>query len=94
VEGAFRVAERNLTSEQIGHLFGKDLSLTLYRLFGAQTADMRRDPSFMPLMQRFGLIDYWRSTGHWPDFCSEPGLPYDCKAVAAKLAAASPSTKH
>ena len=89
VEGAFNVADRNLTSDQINHLFGKDLAFSLYRLFGAQTAGMRRDPRFMQLMQRFGLLDYWRSTGHWPDFCSEPGLPYDCKAVAAKLAATS-----
>jgi len=89
VEGAFNVADRNLTSDQINHLFGKDLAFSLYRLFGAQTAGMRRDPRFMQLMQRFGLVDYWRSTGHWPDFCSEPGLPYDCKTVAAKLAATS-----
>jgi hypothetical protein len=94
VEGAFRVADRNLTSEQISHLLGKDLGFTLHKLFGAQTADMRRDPRFMQLMQRFGLVSYWRSTDHWPDFCSEPGLPYDCKAVAAKLAAtASASTQ-
>jgi len=47
------------------------------------------------LAQRLGLVDYWRSTGHWPDFCAEPGLPYDCKAVAAKLAAsASASVRH
>jgi hypothetical protein len=49
-------------------------------------ASMRRDPRFMPLMARLGLIDYWRSTGKWPDFCSQPGLPYDCKAEAAKAA--------
>ena len=56
---------------------------------------MRRDPRFMPLVQRLGLVDYWRSSGHWPDFCSEPGLPYDCKAVAAKLTASAPaSTRH
>jgi hypothetical protein len=40
----------------------------------------------MPLMARLGLVDYWRASGHWPDFCSEPGLPYDCKAEATKLA--------
>ena len=95
VDGAFRAAERNLTSQKIGHFIGRDFGGTFYRLFGLQAADLRRDPRFMPLMQRFGLVDYWRSTGHWPDFCSEPGLPYDCKAVAAKLAAtASTSTKH
>jgi hypothetical protein len=33
------------------------------------------------------LLDYWRASGKWPDFCFEPDLPYDCKAEAAKLAA-------
>ena len=28
---------------------------------------------------------YWRSSGHWPDYCSEAGWPYNCKAVAANL---------
>jgi TolB-like protein/tetratricopeptide (TPR) repeat protein len=91
VDGAFRTADRVLTDEYIRRSFGEHL---IYFLFGAQASALRRDQRFMPLMQRFALIDYWRTTGHWPDFCSEPGLPYDCKAVAAKLAAASPSTKH
>jgi hypothetical protein len=56
-------------------------------LFSPYTAALRRDPRFMTLAARFGLVDYWRSTGHWPDFCSEPGLPYDCRQVAAKVAA-------
>jgi TolB-like protein len=51
-------------------------------------APMRRDPRFMPWMQRLGLLQYWRSSGKWPDFCREPGLPYDCKAEAARLATA------
>jgi len=50
------------------------------------TSAMRRDRRFMKLAGRIGLVDYWRTTGKWPDFCSEPGLPYDCKAEAAKYA--------
>jgi hypothetical protein len=57
-------------------------------LFLSATAPMRRDPRFMPLAARFGLPQYWRASGEWPDFCSEPGLPYDCKAEAAKAVAA------
>jgi len=92
VDGAFRTADRVLTDEYIRRSFGEHI---IYFLFGAQASALRRDPRFMPLMQRLGLIDYWRSSGHWPDFCSEPELPYDCKAVAAKLAAtASPSARH
>jgi TolB-like protein len=56
--------------------------------FLPSTASMRRDRRFMPLMARIGLVDYWRTSGKWPDFCTEPGLPYECKAEAAKAAAA------
>ena len=54
-------------------------------LFLPTTAAMRSDPRFMPLARNLGLVDYWRSTGQWPDFCSEPGLPYDCRAAARAL---------
>ena len=70
-------------------MFGK-ANLDLFNgtsvLFSPQTANLRRDPRFMPLAAKLGLADYWRSTGDWPDFCFQPDLPYDCKAEAAKLA--------
>jgi tetratricopeptide (TPR) repeat protein len=47
----------------------------------------RQNPRFMRIANNLGLIDYWRKTGKWPDFCFEPDLPYNCKAEAAKLAA-------
>ena len=49
------------------------------------------DPRFMRLAQRLELLDYWQSSGRWPDFCSEPKLPYDCKKVAAQLGSAKAS---
>jgi len=55
-------------------------------LFDADTAPLRDDPRFMAVAARFGLVDYWQRTGHWPDFCNTPGLPYDCSQEAAKLA--------
>jgi tetratricopeptide (TPR) repeat protein len=55
-------------------------------LFTPEAANMRRDPRFMQLATRIGLTRYWRSTGNWPDFCAEPGLPYDCKTEAERLA--------
>ena len=45
----------------------------------------RRDPRFMRVAKRLKLIDYWQKSSKWPDFCFEPGLPYDCKLEAAKL---------
>jgi TolB-like protein len=55
-------------------------------LFQSVTDSMRRDPRFMPLAAQAGLVDYWTTTGKWPDFCAEPGLPYDCRAAAKALA--------
>ena len=55
-------------------------------LFRPVAASMRSDPRFMPLMAKVGLLDFWRKTGKWPDFCQAADRPYDCRAVAAKLA--------
>jgi class 3 adenylate cyclase/TolB-like protein len=80
VDEAFQQAERFRPD-----VYGVDGSVTF---FLPSTASMRRDRRFMPLMARIGLVDYWRTSAKWPDFCSEPGLPYDCKAEAAKAAGA------
>jgi len=37
----------------------------------AAAAPMRRDPRYLALAQRTGLLDYWRS-GRPPDFCKPP----------------------
>jgi hypothetical protein len=47
--------------------------------------NLRRDRRFMDLIKDTGLIQYWRETGHWPDFCAEPDLPYDCEQEAARV---------
>ena len=49
-------------------------------LFDPAMKGFRADPRFIPLARRLGLVDYWRQ-GHWPDFCTEPGLPYDCRTA-------------
>lgn len=35
--------------------------------------DMRRLPGFKDLVQELGLVDYWRSSGKWGDFCRPIG---------------------
>lgn len=47
----------------------------------------RQDPRFMEILVHTGLASLWQKRGKWPDFCVEPGLPYDCKKEAAKLLA-------
>ena len=63
-----------------GAALGGDSSFLFYPL----TAPMRRDPRFMQLAARIGLIDYWRSSGKWADFCTDPGLTYNCQAEAIR----------
>ena len=43
-------------------------------------AGMRRDPRYLPLAQRLGLLDYWR-TGRLPDFCTQAHEPV-CARIA------------
>jgi TolB-like protein len=88
LDGAFREADLAFTpatlSPAVGLWYGATGGTGV--LFGPATAAMRRDPRFMALAARIGLVDYWRSTGRWPDFCSnQPGLPYDCRAEAARV---------
>jgi hypothetical protein len=55
-------------------------------LFEEDLVELRRNPRVPGLLARWGLFDYWRTTGQWPDFCAEPGLPFDCRAEARKAA--------
>ena len=54
-------------------------------LFLPHAAPLRRDPRFFAAMNELGLVEIWRKRGQWPDFCSEPGLRYDCRREAARL---------
>lgn len=36
-------------------------------------SDMRRLPDFKTLMHDAGLVDYWRASGKWSDFCHPVG---------------------
>jgi hypothetical protein len=60
-------------------------------LFAVDLVELRRNPRLPGLLANWGLFDYWRTTGQWPDFCAEPGLPFDCKAEARKYASAAHS---
>jgi TolB-like protein len=53
-------------------------------LFIPAAAKLRADPRFMALSAKLGRVDYWKSTGKWPDFCTEERVPYDCKTEPAR----------
>lgn len=65
-----------------------DLRIMTDVFFRPEFREARRDRRFMIVAQRVGLLDYWRTSGNWPDFCFDADKAYDCKAEAAKLAAA------
>jgi class 3 adenylate cyclase len=57
--------------------------------FYEESASLRRDRRFMPLMQRAGFVDYWQQTNRWPEFCDDPALPYDCRREARRVSEAA-----
>jgi tetratricopeptide (TPR) repeat protein len=69
----------------LGRLPDDQIAAISYLLFRPALASVRRDRRFMPLAKRIGLVNYWQRSGNWPDYCSRPGISYDCKAEAAKL---------
>lgn len=51
-------------------------------LFRPAFARLRADPGVLQLFDAATQLDYWMATGHWPDFCADPELSYECKAAA------------
>ena len=55
-----------------------------------ETDRLRRDPRFWPVAARSGLVRYWLTTNKWPDFCSDPSYPLDCRVQARRVANLGP----
>ena len=84
------ISEFGLQEDLINFLLTSDANVpanTTWTLFRSSFATLHLDPRFMAIAQRIGVLDYWKNTGKWPDFCGRPDLPYDCKKEAAKLGA-------
>jgi TolB-like protein/Tfp pilus assembly protein PilF len=67
-------------------LFGDpELALSVFREDGQPFgiwkplfAEMRKLPGFKQLMVDTGLVDYWRSTGNWADYCRPVNDDFEC----------------
>lgn len=77
VDEAFRVLQGAANLDSVR--WGSDV------LFRPQMRPLRNDSRFPPLAARLGLLQYWQESGQWPDFCSDPELPYDCRVEAGRL---------
>jgi tetratricopeptide (TPR) repeat protein len=55
---------------------------TIGFLFTPMTAPMRKDPRFFALAKQYGLLDFWKKTGRWPDFCQGARMA-GCRAAAS-----------
>src|SRR5262249_23822871 len=59
-------------------------------LFHPRTAFLRSDPRIWQIFDAVGLTRFWRETNQWPDFCTDPRLPYDCRAMANAVRPSNP----
>ena len=83
VEKAFEIAETAClgpagTDEDI-------MGIDAYRtsmLFLVRMPELRNDRRFLRLCARLGLVEYWLTTGKWPDCVDE--VPYDFRAACEK----------
>ncbi len=51
-------------------------------LFWPPTRAMRADPRFLPLVEKLGLMEYWRATKSQPDVCETEDVPF-CRELKA-----------
>lgn len=81
LDGAFREAgERSFSTTAIR-------AYDTAPLFYPQTRAMRADPRFLPLVEKLGMMDYWRATKSQPDVCGTEAAPF---CVVLKTANAKP----
>ncbi len=54
-------------------------SYDYFNLWFPSESGFRTDPKFKAMLRDFGLVDYWRSTGNWGDFCKPVGADdFEC----------------
>jgi adenylate cyclase len=59
-------------------------------LFYYHAPQFRRDPQFINVCMRLGLVNYWLTTQHWPDCVDEVAPHYDFKLQCEKVASGPP----
>jgi hypothetical protein len=52
---------------------GAPRSSVLFSLWRPVERDMRRLPAFKDFVREVGLVNYWRASGNWSEFCRPEG---------------------
>jgi DNA-binding winged helix-turn-helix (wHTH) protein/tetratricopeptide (TPR) repeat protein len=68
----------------LGRLIDRDGPGDLSLVYEPPFASARRTPEFEALATRYGLVGYWRTSGHAPDFCRAPDPPDLCRRLLAQ----------
>jgi tetratricopeptide (TPR) repeat protein len=63
-------------------LVGSAGSRDQYLLFQPNFNGARRTPEFVAIVQRIGLVQYWRQSKKLPDFCRERNAPSLCQRLS------------
>jgi DNA-binding winged helix-turn-helix (wHTH) protein len=66
----------------VGRLVDRDGRDRLRQVYTPPFAEARRTPEFEALATRYGLMDYWKRSGHEPDFCKASDAPAFCQRLA------------
>jgi adenylate cyclase len=80
---------RSLIAVWASYFGDHELALQMYKESGSLYSflmwrpihkEMRRLPGFKDLVRDFGLVDYWRKSGNWGDFCKPVGdSDFECE---------------
>lgn len=76
LDTAFKLAEQPFFGSLNTEVYG------LHAFFVGPTRAMRADPRFLPVMEKWGYMDYWRATKSQPDVCATEAAPF-CLALKA-----------
>lgn len=67
--------------EMMDKLVGSSGSRDQYLLFQPPFDRTRHTPGFAAIVERIGLVQYWRQSKKLPDFCRAPNAPALCRSL-------------
>jgi TolB-like protein len=82
LQSAAYLGDRELALSAMEALFarGFEFETIAFVFWRPVLRDLRKEPRFKGQLRKIGLVDYWRSTGNWGDFCRPVGQDdFECR---------------